>query len=169
MLRVEDLDHALDQFEGGVLTGEQLQEWADTLEMNDLVLYEEGAEGAIADLLFRLSTPEINDPITPTLAHAMRDSLRKWSAQEPTAAFVAHGEAMSGKQRTTAEVPVDHRSSDVRWLVIEPDADSGGWFLFGHRTLEEPSAFDSWHLTRQEARREAETQWGVCADDWRVG
>ena len=75
---------------------------------------------------------------------------------------------MCDKRRAIAEVPVEHRSIDVRWLVLEFDPGSGGWFLFGHRTLEEASEFDSWHLTRTEALREAQAQWGVGPEDWRV-
>ena len=75
---------------------------------------------------------------------------------------------MSGAPRMIAEVPVDRRSCDVRWLVLESDANSGGWFLFGHRTLGEASEFDSWHVTRAEALREAESQWGVSEEDWHV-
>jgi len=74
---------------------------------------------------------------------------------------------MSDERRAIAEVPVERRLPDVRWLVLEPDPGSGGWFLFGHRTLEEASEFDSWHLTRTEALLEAQAQWGVGQEDWR--
>lgn len=75
---------------------------------------------------------------------------------------------MSGERRAIAEVPVERRSGDVRWLALESDTKSGGWFLFGHRTLDEASEFDSWHVTRAEALREAESQWGVRQEDWHV-
>jgi hypothetical protein len=75
---------------------------------------------------------------------------------------------MSAERRATAEVPMGCRSSDIRWLVIEYDERSRGWFLFGHRSLEEPSEFDSWHPTRDEALKEAETEWGILRDSWRV-
>jgi len=74
---------------------------------------------------------------------------------------------MSSERRAIAEVPIERRSAEVRWLVLESDANSGGWFLLGHRTLEEPSEFDSWHLTREEALKEAATQWGILPDHWR--
>lgn len=78
---------------------------------------------------------------------------------------------MSAEQRSLAEVPFARREDGVRWLVLESDSGSGsgGWFLFGHLRLEEASEFDSWHLTRDEALKEAETQWGVVATDWQVG
>ena len=76
---------------------------------------------------------------------------------------------MSVEQRSIAEVPVARRDDGIRWLVLESDLSSGGWFLFGHLSLEEASEFDSWHLTRDEALKEAEIQWGVDATDWQVG
>jgi hypothetical protein len=75
---------------------------------------------------------------------------------------------MSVDGRAIAEVPTDRRSGDVRWLVLKSDANSGGWFLFKHRTLDEASEFDSWHATRAEALREAEVLWGVREEDWRA-
>ena len=73
---------------------------------------------------------------------------------------------MSAELRSTAEVPTECRLSGIRWLVLEHDPGSGGWLLFGHRILSEASEFDSWHLTRDEALREAEIQWGVRPEDW---
>jgi hypothetical protein len=65
------------------------------------------------------------------------------------------------------EVPIERRSSDIRWLILESDASSGAWFLFGHRTLQEASEFDSWYLTQAAAMKAADEQWGVGAEDWR--
>lgn len=73
---------------------------------------------------------------------------------------------MSTRRREAAEVPSGHRGGGVNWLVLEYDPGSGGWFLFGHRALEEPSLFDIWHLTRDEALQEAGRQWGVRQDQW---
>lgn len=66
----------------------------------------------------------------------------------------------------TAEVPLERRAVGIRWLVIQFDVTSGGWFLFGHKTLEEPSEFDSWHETQGEAFLEAKRQWGVEQTAW---
>jgi hypothetical protein len=71
-----DVDRALRLYEEGHLSGEQLQEWADILEMNDHVEYERDAEEAVANLLFSLSSPEINEPITRAVVQRMRASLR---------------------------------------------------------------------------------------------
>jgi len=45
---------------------------------------------------------------------------------------------------------------------------SGGWFLFGHRTLSEASEFDSWHSSQAEAQEQAAVQWGVDSKSWRA-
>ena len=74
-VRVLDVDRALKLYLDGVITENRLQEWADVLEMCDYVDYESGAEEAIADVLFRLSTPEINEPISHILAQKLRDEL----------------------------------------------------------------------------------------------
>lgn len=72
---------------------------------------------------------------------------------------------MSIARSLIAEIPLKHRD-DVRWLVLEHDPDSHGWFLFGHQALAEPAAFDYWLVTRDEALTLAEEQWGVRPADW---
>ncbi len=69
------------------------------------------------------------------------------------------------QSRLISKVPSSHQKDGIRWLLLEPNAHQG-WFLFGHRTLEDRSVFDSWHLTRFEAEREAALQWGVNGLDW---
>jgi hypothetical protein len=76
LVRLVDVDRALGLFEERRLSAEQLQEWADLLECNEHVDYEHGCEGTVADLLFRLSTPEINDPITPAVVRGLRVLLK---------------------------------------------------------------------------------------------
>ena len=80
----------------------------------------------------------------------------------------AAGRLMSFVPRSIAEVPVARRDGGIRWLVLEFDSGSEGWFLFGHRSLEEAAEFDSWHLTRDEALGEAADVWGVSASDWKA-
>ena len=63
-LRVGDISEALERVERGELTVDELQQWAGFLEMNELIEYEPKRESDIADALFRLATPEINEPIT---------------------------------------------------------------------------------------------------------
>ena len=74
-VRVSDIERALTQYLDGAIAEEQLQEWADLLEMCDYVDYESGKEEAVADILFHLSTPEINEPINHALAQKLRDEL----------------------------------------------------------------------------------------------
>lgn len=70
-----DVDQALKRYVDGGLTERQLHEWAELLEMNDNIDYEAGEEEAIADVLFRLSTPDINEPISENLARRLRVEL----------------------------------------------------------------------------------------------
>ena len=76
---------------------------------------------------------------------------------------------MNSHNRFLAEVPIGLRKQDIRWLILEEDSEhTGGWFLYGHRDLDEGSQFDSWHLSREEAEREAETEWGVQTEAWKA-
>ena len=45
------------------------------MELNEHVQYECGAEEELAELLYRLSTPEINEPITRSLVQKLRKDL----------------------------------------------------------------------------------------------
>lgn len=71
-----DIDHALLLHQDGLIDSAQLQAWAECLEMNDYVEYEAGAEATIADILFRLSTPSINEQISASLVATFRTALR---------------------------------------------------------------------------------------------
>lgn len=75
VVSLADIDRALRSYDEGDLSADQLHEWAELLEMSDHVAYDRDAEQAIADLLFRLATPEINEPITPSVVRRMRASL----------------------------------------------------------------------------------------------
>lgn len=77
LLTLDDIDRALRRFEEGVLSGDQLQRWAEVLEMNDRVRYEPGFDEAISDILFRLATPEINDPIDQAVVEQLRASISR--------------------------------------------------------------------------------------------
>lgn len=75
ILTVADIKHSLQLFIDGRLDKKQLQKWSEILEMNDLVDYEAGKEEVIADILFLLSTPEINEPISHDLALELQSKL----------------------------------------------------------------------------------------------
>lgn len=69
--------------------------------------------------------------------------------------------------RLTAAIPLTFQKQGIGWLVLEHDKqDTGGWFLFGHISLDTPSKFDGWYETREKAEDEALRQWGVSKDDW---
>jgi hypothetical protein len=71
-------------------------------------------------------------------------------------------------EKLVAKVPTAQIKDGIRWLVLQIDASSRGWLLFGHRSLKEPSSFDSWHLNKQDALKEAELQWRVDPSIWRT-
>jgi hypothetical protein len=82
LVRSSDIDAALKLYLNGVITEKQLREWSDVLEMCDYVDYESGEEEAVADVLFRLSTPEIHEPINHDLARHLRIKLKELAAGE---------------------------------------------------------------------------------------
>lgn len=69
--------------------------------------------------------------------------------------------------RLIAQIPEKSRDDGIEWLILEEDKeDTGGVFLYGHKSLDEESEFDSWHENIESAQREAEMQWGVNKVDW---
>ncbi|PIQ77844.1 hypothetical protein COV82_02510 [Candidatus Peregrinibacteria bacterium CG11_big_fil_rev_8_21_14_0_20_46_8] len=58
------LVHIIDQTISGKISKEDLSTWAETLEAQDGIAYEEQYMQKIADILFLLSTPEINGELT---------------------------------------------------------------------------------------------------------
>lgn len=82
-LGLADLDRALELYVGGVLAAEQIQEWADLLDASEHVEYQSGMEAAIGEVLFRLSTPEINEAISHAVAHDLRVVLETARSSRP--------------------------------------------------------------------------------------
>jgi hypothetical protein len=75
---------------------------------------------------------------------------------------------MTTKKRFIAEVPTALQQQNIRWLVLEKDeAQTGGWYVYSHQSLQEGADFDSWHQTLAEAEREAAQRWGIDKGDWR--
>lgn len=69
--------------------------------------------------------------------------------------------------RLVAHVPEERRENQIEWLVLEDDpADTLGFYLFYHHSLDEPCEFDSWYQTKELALSEAERQFGVTRDCW---
>jgi hypothetical protein len=67
--------------------------------------------------------------------------------------------------RWLAQLPEGSRDDDVRWLVLERDPGSSGWFLFLCTTPTEVK-WDDWRLTLREALERAEA-YGVRREDWK--
>lgn len=53
----------MQDFINGKVSKDELESWAELLEGRDSVEYEEGYEDRISDVLFWISTPDINKPI----------------------------------------------------------------------------------------------------------
>ena len=69
--------------------------------------------------------------------------------------------------RLIAQVPKEQRENQIEWLSLEDDPlDTLGFYIFGHRSLDEPSEFDNWYQTKELALSEAERQFGVTIDCW---
>ena len=69
--------------------------------------------------------------------------------------------------RLIANVPSTHRNNLIEWLVLEDDpTDTRGFYLSFHRSLEEPSEYDSWHQSKELALLEAQRLYGVTKDQW---
>ncbi len=64
VLTLSDIRKVLAKFVDGQIGKIELYQWADILELNEYVDYEEGKENEIASLLFQLASPEINGEIT---------------------------------------------------------------------------------------------------------
>lgn len=69
--------------------------------------------------------------------------------------------------RLIAQIPEASRQNGIEWLVLEEDReDTGGVYLYCHKLLTEESEYDSWHEDIEDAKTEAEAQWGVNKHDW---
>jgi hypothetical protein len=66
------LRNVLTSFLDGKIDRAELVEWANVVEQNnDEIVYEAGLQQLIATLVFRLSTPEINQPIDKDFCRQM--------------------------------------------------------------------------------------------------
>ena len=46
-------------------------------------------------------------------------------------------------------------SGDIKYLVLEFDPASDGWFLYAHASLEEAPTAELWHMTKEDALAQA--------------
>lgn len=56
---------------------------------------------------------------------------------------------------------------EIKWLIIESDeSDTKGYFIYYY--VSENNAFDTWHMTIDEAFQAAYSQYGIKKEDWVV-
>jgi hypothetical protein len=77
-----DAVRLLNAYADHVLSADDCRRWAEALEGRDDVGLQAGAEDALKDLLFELSTPEITEPLTPQRARHWQTVLRAAPAQD---------------------------------------------------------------------------------------
>ena len=70
------LVNLLGRFLTGEISAENLETLADALEMNEAVVYEQSREEIIADALFVLSNPAINEAITADIVTTLIQRLK---------------------------------------------------------------------------------------------
>lgn len=57
---------------------------------------------------------------------------------------------------------------DIKWLVLEKDPfDSGGFFLYHHKVLEQPCVYDDWFKDLEQALLAAKEDYGITENDWK--
>lgn len=69
------LRKALERFMAGEVTAHDLVAWASLLEAHDRIEYERGFEKVIADVLFSVASPEINEPLSVDSCHRLVEQL----------------------------------------------------------------------------------------------
>jgi len=62
--RAESLALALMRFLKSEVNATDLEQWCEALEGNDAIEYEEGHQQVISSILFEVSSPDINGPLT---------------------------------------------------------------------------------------------------------
>jgi hypothetical protein len=72
VLTAADALGILERYLGGELTSQQVEYWAELLEMRDDLGFEERWSAELRRLIAVLANPDINEPLTPTLAIRLR-------------------------------------------------------------------------------------------------
>jgi len=69
--------------------------------------------------------------------------------------------------RRISSVSSKCQEQGIRWIVLEEDRyGSGGIFLYLHRDLNEPSIYDFWFETLEQAEKQTRDKWGISETDW---
>ncbi len=75
LLSAADARRILERYLTGELSAQQVEYWAELLEMRDDVGFEERQSAELRRLISVLANPEINEPLTPALAIRLRRGL----------------------------------------------------------------------------------------------
>ena len=75
ILKKEDLLRIIDRFLAGQISADQLQEWAENLEVREDVAFDEEESELIYSVFFRIATPEIHEPLTQESVRRMQAEL----------------------------------------------------------------------------------------------
>jgi len=67
-----------------------------------------------------------------------------------------------------AKIPDNYIQDEIKWVVIEKDPlDSGGYFLYQHKVLNEPCIYDDWFMKVEHALQSAKEDFGIDENDWK--
>lgn len=75
VLERRHVHRVLERFLSSDLSAEQVQSWADAIELRDDIDFERGKEELLGETVTLLATPEINEPLTPELARNLQARL----------------------------------------------------------------------------------------------
>lgn len=76
MLTRNHIAHVLQGVIDGAISGEEIEAWAELVEGRPGIEYESGMESPLSELLFQLSTPGINEPVTIEKCRSLLKQLR---------------------------------------------------------------------------------------------
>ncbi len=61
---------------------------------------------------------------------------------------------------------VSNVKDGVTHLVLEFDAPSDGWFLYGHASANEAPTVELWHMSKNDAQEQALADYSISSHDW---
>lgn len=76
-LTTENVYDAMEKYLNGTVTAEEIEKWANVIEMRDDIVFEEGREELIKKIIFYLANSEINFKITRDFILEIKDKLGK--------------------------------------------------------------------------------------------
>jgi hypothetical protein len=69
--------------------------------------------------------------------------------------------------KLVAIIPTFDLINNIRYLIIEKDKQTNGFFLFFHEDLEKPCEWDMWFLTLDEAKKQAKYNYEIDYNEWK--